>query len=216
MYTYRLILEFQHQRGTLHKLCPVRPPQYGDQFCHGSSYSRPPSAVDLAPSANCYSESLGDIDVPVRRIVSKFTQELRIGNLADHHLSVCVVSLIRLVILLQTDFSSLDLSWSIADFSMWCTVEACFAIISGKYLHHQLPFPLTDILQHPSPYSALYTRPPHLISHVSTKDPHILFRSPARAPQGRTLAVWRRLRCRCMNSRSTKASLCKNTKALSG
>ncbi|KAL2042972.1 hypothetical protein N7G274_004030 [Stereocaulon virgatum] len=45
---------------------------------------------------------------------------------------VCVVSFVRLVILLQTDFSSLDLAWSIADFSMWCTVEACFAIISAS------------------------------------------------------------------------------------
>lgn len=137
MYTYRLILEFQHQRGTLHKLCPVRPPQHGDQSRHGYSHPRPPFAVYLAPSAKCYAENLGDFDVSVRRIVRRSIHGLRIGTLTDRPLSVCIVSLIRLVILLQTDFTSLDLSWSIADFSMWCTVEACFAIISGKYLHHR-------------------------------------------------------------------------------
>jgi hypothetical protein len=47
---------------------------------------------------------------------------------------VCIVSIIRLVIQLRTDFTSPDLTWSITEFVIWTNVETNLAIVSGKPL----------------------------------------------------------------------------------
>ncbi|EPE31737.1 integral membrane protein [Glarea lozoyensis ATCC 20868] len=44
---------------------------------------------------------------------------------------VCVVSIIRLAIQLQTDFTSPDLSWTITSFVMWTNVETNLAVVSS-------------------------------------------------------------------------------------
>lgn len=46
---------------------------------------------------------------------------------------VCVVSIIRLAIQLETDFTSPDLSWTITSFVMWTNVETNLAVVSGKF-----------------------------------------------------------------------------------
>ena len=46
--------------------------------------------------------------------------------------SVCMVSVIRLGILLTTNFKSLDQPWNWADFLMWSNVECSIGIVSGN------------------------------------------------------------------------------------
>ena len=44
---------------------------------------------------------------------------------------VCIITIIRLVIQLHTDFASPDLTWSITDFVTWTNVEVSLAITSA-------------------------------------------------------------------------------------
>lgn len=48
--------------------------------------------------------------------------------------SVCVASIMRLVAVI-TQKDDVDISWNIVNQSIWATVEANFAIISGAFLY---------------------------------------------------------------------------------
>lgn len=147
-------------------------------------------------------------------------------TLANHRHSVCVASLIRLITLLQTDFSSIDESWYISDFAMWCTVEANFAIISGICSPLLIAIFPPLILQPAFLFSALSSklRPP--TSPMSIRNPPTRSRDPIKvAPdsaarhtasqQVRAVTVWKRICCQCMKLRYTVASQYVGTKALS-
>lgn len=65
------------------------------------------------------------------RLQKAVTQRILISGIFLLGSFVCMISIIRLTILLTTDFSSIDEPWNGADFTMWCNVEANIAIVSG-------------------------------------------------------------------------------------
>lgn len=103
------------------------------QFHHRPYDHRAPYAIHLASSAIDKSEDNDKRHVPVRRLVRTISHVLRMGGTGvDTRRSVCMISIIRLTNLVTTDFSTYDIAWAFADFSMWYCVEANIAIVSGN------------------------------------------------------------------------------------
>ena len=143
VHTRRVLVESYDPRRPLRRqLClPARQldPKHRDRHRHPAAAA----AVHLAPAAVLGQETRALGRLPARRLVS--ASGLRpIAVLREESersltcfCSVCVVTIVRLVIQIQTDFDSPDLTWNINSFVEWTNVETSLAILSGT-------FPLTS------------------------------------------------------------------------